>query len=398
MTSDNVMSTCQRAGMDLPCYYTGGGSCVSSYWNSNCISFDRAYPECRTASYLSYILCGTHSPSSSNCPILNGIVVYRGSSTSTITYTSSNYDQDALCAAPQCQNSQCLNGKCVVYGFNSQVCWCDDGWTGVNCDAAVVGSCSSSPCKSGGTCQDDVNGYTCVCPPNATGRNCETVLHADTCYWFSDDSLSNQEASSACDNMGGHLASIQETAQQQLLANSMNPGGVESYWTANKISPLSCGAVAAAGSSLSGTKAATWMHNNGDVDFDICVLLDSTVGYMGTYQSCNEQHNYICETNVSPCQSHVCQNGGNCYSCYGDSNTFCICPQGYSGTLCETVNLCDSNPCPFDWTCVNQVGGIHCAVPTGMKAARSSFCTTTSCGPGWTCIEDGPAGYSCTRA
>ncbi|XP_078676549.1 hepatocyte growth factor activator serine protease-like [Branchiostoma floridae x Branchiostoma belcheri] len=256
---------------------------------------------------------------------------------------------------------------------------------------SVADSCSSNPCRSGGTCQDDGTGYTCVCPPYFAGRNCETVWQSDKCYRFSDDSLSNQEASNTCVTMGGHLADIQETAQQQLLASFMDPARDASFWTANKISLSAFGD----GSVLSATP--TWMYNNGSIDFDICVLLNSGYGYKGTYQCCEEQHNYICQSPAGPCQPNVCQHGGYCVSCFGQSSTFCICPQGYSGPFCEIADLCHPNPCPFDWICSTQAGGIHCAVPTGVKSTRSGFCTATSCGSGLICIEDGRMGFSCIR-
>ncbi|XP_066285815.1 protein delta homolog 1-like [Branchiostoma lanceolatum] len=169
------------------------------------------------------------------------------------------------------------------------------------------------------------------------------------------------------------------------------------FWIENKISSSSCGF--GVGSTLSAT-SSLWMYNNGAINFDICVLLNSAVGYKGTYQRCEEQHNYICESTAGPCQPNACQNGGYCISCFGESSFFCICPQGYSGPFCETVDPCNPNPCPFDWTCSShggQAGGIHCSVPTGVKATRSGFCTTTSCGPGLICIEDGPIGYYCIR-
>ncbi|XP_078594447.1 uncharacterized protein LOC144872263 [Branchiostoma floridae x Branchiostoma japonicum] len=219
------------------------------------------------------------------------------------------------------------------------------------------------------------------------------VWQSDKCYRFSDDSLSHLQASSTCVSMNGHLADIQDTAQQQLLASHMDPAYDQSFWVANKISSSSCGF--GHGSTLSAT--SVWMYNNGAINFDICVLLNSAYGYKGTYQSCEEQHNYICESTAGPCQPNVCQHGGYCVSCFGESSIFCICPQGYSGPRCEIVDPCNPNPCPFDWTCSSQGGGIHCSVPNGVKANRSGFCTATSCGAGLICIEDGTMGYSCIR-
>eukprot|EP00058_Branchiostoma_floridae_P028137 XP_002613628.1 hypothetical protein BRAFLDRAFT_93669 [Branchiostoma floridae] len=183
---------------------------------------------------------------------------------------------------------------------------------------------------------------------------CTIFWQSDKCYRFSDDSLSNQQASSTCVSMNGHLADIQDTAQQQLIASYMNPGHDQSFWVANKISSSFC-------SFGAGSAASTWMYNNGSINFDICVLLNSAYGYKGTYQRCEEQHNYICESAAGPCQPNVCQHGGYCVSCFGESSIFCICPQGYSGPRCEIVDLCLPNPCPFDWTCSIQAGGIHCA-------------------------------------
>ncbi|CAH1257314.1 JAG1 [Branchiostoma lanceolatum] len=343
LSNSLVKLTCEHAGMSHPCWYTGHGSCTTStYWNTNyCIRFDHAGVECETTEVLSYNLCGTtdaksclplddtflYVPGSSSC---YGINYGDGSEGSNQLSASGIYDKYALCAAAQCHSSPCVHGECVQYPSNA-VCWCDDGWTGVHCET-LIDSCESSPCKSGGTCQDEENGYSCICPPKMTGPNCEevigscesspcmsggtcqdkedgyscacslytvgqdceTVFYHDKCYWFSNDSLPNKEASGSCGNMEGHLANVGETAEQQLLASSMNPGRLASFWIANRISPFSCGIEE--GSTLSAT---SWMYKSRAAYLDdICVLLDSSVGYLGTYQSCQEQHQYVCESRI----------------------------------------------------------------------------------------------------
>ncbi|KAI8481367.1 calcium ion binding [Branchiostoma belcheri] len=403
MSNANIQATCKRQGMSFPCWYTGHDPCHSkSYWNSDCIMFDHAASaDCETTKYLSNKMCGTTVDY--NCPALNHTFVYYPSNSysngirygSSGTLAGSSYnDMYALCAAKQCQTSPCVHGTCA-HLLDGYTCLCDEEGSGDYCDA-VIDSCSSNPCMSGGTCIDEVGGYTCVCHPHTTGRNCETVLHIDKCYHFSNDSLSYKDASAVCNSMGGHLADIKDSGEQQLLASYIQLGHGVSAWTSTSTSVSSFGTCDCGDGTNRQTGAAPWMQKTADID--ICLLLDSSVGYMGTYQSCKEQHQYVCESNVTSCQPNVCQNGGICSSCFDNSTVFCTCPQGFIGTFCETVNQCDPNPCPFDWTCsLSQSGGIHCTVPDGVRASSSGFCTASSCGAGWSCVEDGPTGYSCIR-
>jgi hypothetical protein len=62
-----------------------------------------------------------------------------------------------------------------------------------------------------------------------------------------------------------------------------------------------------------------------------------------------------------PCINH-CQNGGTCETrIEGHSSTAvisCICPDGFTGRLCETATVCIPNPCPTDSpTCIGLIGG-----------------------------------------
>ncbi|XP_019616195.1 PREDICTED: fibropellin-1-like [Branchiostoma belcheri] len=330
----------------------------------------------------------------------------------------------------ECSSSPCpLNSTCVDL-VNDYACQCAPGWTGKHCETDID-DCASGPCLSGGTCVDHVTGYSCVCPPDTTGNKCETALYPDKCYRFSADSLSHQDASTACTNMGGHLADVRGLQDQQLLADLIMLGSDVSHWTSVKTSSVQF--VYSDGSQVSGL--STWMSTNSYRPLDVCVLLDSADMYRGTYHLCTEEHNYVCESYYSPCQPGLCQNGGNCASCFGDSHLFCDCLPGYTGSLCETemdecasspcrnggtcvdevnsysctcdrgytgdhceldIDLCNPNPCPYNWVCVDYTVEIHCEIPTGMST-RSEYCTASSCGPGWYCQEGGPTGYSCIR-
>ncbi|KAI8495877.1 calcium ion binding [Branchiostoma belcheri] len=396
MSTSKMATTCILAGMRSTCHGTGVGTCTS-YWSSSCIRLDHVDHTCQnTLELLSSVMCGTTD--AYNCQPLIDVYTRHISYGYGVTETgydsngSDDNDKYALCAVRECDVSPCLHGTCSVHD-QKFTCLCDAGWSGTYCDT-LIDSCDSNPCLSGGTCVNEENGYSCICPPTATGNICETVLHTDKCYWISDNRLSNQDAFAMCSKMESHLVQITEIDDQQVLVGLLDDGRNISFWTSNKISPTSM-CTCEDGSPLSSDAAPSWVYSAANAG--MCVLLDGEVGYTGTYQPCTEEHNFVCQSKALPCNPlNECLNDGICSSCFGDAaSTFCTCPEGYIGTFCETRDWCHSNPCPFDWPCVNQDGGYQCEAGTEMRSVSSGYCTPSSCAPGWTCAEDGSAGYYC---
>ncbi|XP_078617138.1 uncharacterized protein LOC144885200 isoform X5 [Branchiostoma floridae x Branchiostoma japonicum] len=326
----------------------------------------------------------------------------------------------------ECSSSPCPANSTCVDDVDSYTCECPLGWTGGSCETEID-ECASNPCLSGGTCVDELNSYKCLCPGKTAGDNCETAIFATECYYFSADSLSHKDAAVACATMGGHLADVQGTQEQQLLGDLISHGSDVSHWTSVRTSTASL--VYSDGSPVFGS---AWMSPTAYGPFDQCVLLDSQDSYQGNYHVCSEEHNFVCESGASVCQ--YCQNGGVCSSCFADAVVTCECPVGFEGAVCETniddcskspchnnatcidlvddfecvcdrgytgvlcendLDLCNPNPCPYGWNCVDNVHGIQCEIPDPVSGARTDYCSRYSCGPGWHCREDGPTGFSC---
>ncbi|CAH1240249.1 NOTCH2 [Branchiostoma lanceolatum] len=326
----------------------------------------------------------------------------------------------------ECSSSPCPANSTCVDDVSSYTCQCAPGWTGGSCETEID-ECASNPCLSGGTCVDGLNQYKCICPDKTTGDNCETAIFANQCYWFSADSLPHKDAATACTTMGGHLADVKGSQDQQLLADLISHGSDVSHWTSVRTSTASL--IYSDGTPVFGS---TWMSPTAYGPYDQCVLLDSQDNYQGNYHVCSEEHNFVCESGAQVCPH--CQNGGNCSSCFADSIVTCECPVGFTGDLCEKniddcattpcknnatcvdlvdsfecvcdrgytgllcesdLDLCHPNPCPYGWVCVDNVSGIQCEIPDPVAGARIEYCARYSCGPGWHCREDGPTGFSC---
>ena len=81
-------------------------------------------------------------------------------------------DTEGSCVIPKddvCEDTDCGNGHCIFdFENNVNVCICDTGFTGDNCNVTY---CLDSFC-SPGTCVSDGDGYYCIC---------DGQIHAQTC-------------------------------------------------------------------------------------------------------------------------------------------------------------------------------------------------------------------------
>ncbi|XP_078581446.1 uncharacterized protein LOC144864905 isoform X2 [Branchiostoma floridae x Branchiostoma japonicum] len=283
-----------------------------------------------------------------------------------------------------CASSPCAHGNCTD-GVASYTCSCENGWEGTNCDQDID-ECASNPCLLGGTCLDHVDGYSCVCPKDATGKNCDTVPFIGECYQFSTSAVNHRDATQACSTNDGRMVDLKDEQQQQFLASTIAATTNVSNWLAMKTAPLPI--LYSDGTPV--RAPLQWSADEPSSPLDMCVLLDSSDSYKATTVFCTEQHNYVCQDELKPCEPNVCQNGGNCTSCFGGSTTFCDCLDGFEGKLCEiNTDECVSNPCQHGGSCLDQVNSYRCRCPTGYSGdnceTEIDWCAMVTCPFDWTC-------------
>ncbi|XP_078612389.1 uncharacterized protein LOC144882460 isoform X2 [Branchiostoma floridae x Branchiostoma japonicum] len=285
-----------------------------------------------------------------------------------------------------CASSPCTHGTCTD-GVGSYTCSCENGWTGLNCDQDID-ECASSPCRSGGTCLDHVSGYSCVCPKGTAGKNCETVSFTGDCYQFSTSAATHRDAAQACSTNDGHMADVRSEQQELFLASTFAATTGVSHWLAMKTAPFPM--LYSDGSPFLGT--LHWSAGEVSSPLDMCVLLDSSDSYRAKTVFCTEQHNYVCQDALKPCEPNVCQNGGNCTSCFGGSTTFCDCLDGYGGKLCEiNIDECASGPCQNGGSCHDDINSYTCQCQIGYQGdhceSDPDWCSQVTCPFGFVCQD-----------
>lgn len=78
-----------------------------------------------------------------------------------------------------CSLEPCLNGGSCIRQPYGDVCVCQYGFQGDNCENEVVSACAPGRCINGGTCISQGHGYVCVCGGDFTGKHCQIEIHTN---------------------------------------------------------------------------------------------------------------------------------------------------------------------------------------------------------------------------
>ncbi|XP_078703605.1 uncharacterized protein LOC144928793 [Branchiostoma floridae x Branchiostoma belcheri] len=278
-------------------------------------------------------LCGTFAPvwmNGQHPTVADGVVTRQA-----CAYRDSNYH----CAWRwDIQVAACPGGFYVYYLINTPTC--NLGYCAENGAGPTVVSTTTMMTTSPVT---DVPS-----PP----------VHNSLCYKLSDVTRDYESSTQECAAMGGSLALIGDAGTQSFVAELIRTHSNASHWAGSTSPAVHCsytGLSAGIGHEL-------WASGQPPI---FCVFMDSSADFKLNVAVCSEKHGFVCQSDIVMCQRDICQNGGTCTSCFDDAHTTCTCQPGYTGHRCEThLDLCNPNPCPFDWNCVDTGGSLMC-IPKG---------------------------------
>ncbi len=281
--------------------------------------------------------------------------------------------------ADDCQPNPCFHDGVCTDGVNAYQCSCPTGYSGARCEVDI-NECAANQCKNGSTCVDGVGTYSCSCPSGFSGTYCQTNL---------DDCGSNQCQNGAacvdglnsysCSCLAGYSGTYCQTNIDDCAANPCKNGGT----CTDGVNAYTC-------SCKAGYTGATCQTNIDECSPNPCQNGGTCTDGVNAY-SCACKAGYTgstCETNIDDCATSPCQNGGTCID--GVNAFTCSCAIGRSGSTCSDVaDPCDAHPCQNDGVCINGGDGVsyQCACPNGFTGTEcESVSAATTCSNLWSSV------------
>ncbi|XP_071502570.1 uncharacterized protein [Diadema antillarum] len=301
----------------------------------------------------------------------------------------------------ECSSNPCLNGGSCIDKIGCFECSCRTGYNGSNCEMDVIDECASNPCPDGAECIDLVQGYHCLCqtwdyPGTECGTDPDECLSSPCLHGYCKDRIDSY--SCQCDS--GYEGvncdrEIDECKTNQCMHNSTCVDSFGYYYCVcdegfmgefceidiNECDSFPCQHGGRCDDTQMVNSYTCHCSNSGytgqncEIDIDECQY----EGACPPRTTCvNHPGSYVCVPLPPPsptvpaipglCRVNVCYNGGSC-SIIDDRYT-CVCPEFFSGVLCETPTLpCFPNPC---------ANGGNCEVHTALNGSVFHQCTCPS--------------------
>uniref|UniRef100_A0A2I3MGI0 Protein crumbs homolog 1 n=1 Tax=Papio anubis TaxID=9555 RepID=A0A2I3MGI0_PAPAN len=275
----------------------------------------------------------------------------------------------------ECWSQPCLNGATCQDALGAYFCDCAPGFLGDHCELNID-ECASQPCLHGGLCVDGENRYSCNCTGSGfTGTHCETLM--PLCW--SKPCHNNATCEDSVDNYTCHCWPGYTGAQCEIDINECNSNPCQSDGECVELSSeKQYGHITGLPSTFSYHEASGY----------VCICQP---GFTGIH----------CEEDVNECSSNPCQNGGTCENLPG--NYTCHCPFDnlsrtfYGGRDCSDILLgCTHQQCLNNGICIPhfQDGqhGFSCLCPSGYTGSLCEIATTLSFeGDGFLWVKTGSA-------
>ncbi|CAF3855912.1 unnamed protein product [Rotaria sordida] len=263
----------------------------------------------------------------------------------------------------KCNRINCVHGNCLKNGK----CLCHDGWISDNCNQKESG-CISRPCLHNSTCEtligvNPVSAYRCHCRIGYTGRNCEVAMviscERTQCVHGQCFKIDFYTEICVCEkNWGGfdcsEPLSISSTTQKSYRLTTLTSAKfIHTTKSIKKIKNIT-------NISLKNDLRdyLNWLNTNYGITKTTKLFQLSTTTPISA-------HKY----KYTPCLSTPCLHNSTCI--VKSEYTFqCRCLPSFIGTYCEIEilnitqlqqNPCESSPCQHQSVCVTKSNRtIHC--------------------------------------
>ncbi|XP_047376883.1 protein crumbs homolog 1 [Sciurus carolinensis] len=403
---------CPPGYSGITCEITTGSCGMSSCQHGGICHQDHVHPVCICPAGYTGRFCEIDHNDCASSPCHNGAVCQDGIKGYSCFCVPGYQGRHCDLEVDECVSDPCRNGATCLNEIGRYTCICPQYYSGVNCELEID-ECWSQPCLNGATCQDVLGAYYCDCAPGFLGDHCELnfdecasqpCLHGGLCVdgenRYSCNCTGSGFTGTYCETLMPlcwskpchHNATCEDSVDNYICHCWPGYTGAQCETDINECDSNPC---QSDGECVELSSEKQYGHITG---------LPSSFSYLeasGYVCVCQPGFTGIhCEEDIDECSSNPCQNGGTCENLPG--NYTCHCPFDnlsgtfYGGENCSDILLgCTHHPCLNNGLCVphfqNDRHEFSCLCPPGYTGSLCETVTTLSFeGNGFLGVTSGP--------